>query len=318
MTSRVPADLNVQQLRVFIVLGEELHFGRTAERLSFSQPYVSRSLAALERRIGGRLLDRNTRNVRLTPLGKSFHAEATAVYEDLVRAFDRARSSAAGLHGVLVVGCTTTSAGAALTELVARFETAHPEYRVRLRELPLNHPYDALRSGAVDVLVHWLPEQAPDLEWGPAIEEQEIMLAMRSGHPLSACETVSIEDVADYGLPAMAEVDGPASVAQALWPTETQRGRVVPRHGPACHTMTEVVDSLVRSDLVKPTVISIAHVNAHRRDLAFRSIDDVPPLRLGPIWLTGRKSAAIRTFVAAARRQVGRRTQARHSEAVRS
>ena len=301
MSDRTPTDLNLQQLRVFLVLGDELHFGRAAERLVLSQPYVSRSLAALERRIGGRLMERTSRRVSLTPLGEAFHAELSTAYQDLGRAFDRVRATASGLRGVLVVGCTTTTAGAALTALVSTFEEDHPNYRVRLRELPLNHPYAALHAGAVDVLVFWLPaEQGCDS--GPVIDRQEMVLAMRSGHPLSHRETLSIEDVADYGTPAMAQVAGPASVQRKLWPSETPGGRPVPRYGSPSVTMSEMMDFVARSDAVKPTVVSVANANAHRLDLVFRPIGDLSPLELGPIWQAGRASEPIEALASSARK----------------
>ena len=301
MSDRTPIDLNLQQLRVFLVLGEELHFGRAAERLVLSQPYVSRTLAALERRIGGRLMERTSRRVSLTPLGEAFHTELSTAYHDLGRAFDHARAIASGLSSVLVVGCTTTSAGAALTALVSTFEKDHPDYRVRLRELPLNHPYAALRSGAVDVLVFWLPDEQ-EFDSGPVIDRQEMVLAMRSEHPLSHRETLSIEDVADYGIPAMAQVAGPASVQRKLWPTETPSGRPVPRYGPPSRTMSEVMDFLARSDAVKPTVLSVAQASAHRLDLVFRPIGDLSPLELGPIWQAGRAAEPIEALVSSARK----------------
>ena len=66
----------LQQLRVFLVLGEELHFGRAAERLVLSQPYVSRTLAALEGRVGGKLMERTSRRVSLTRLRGSLPRRA--------------------------------------------------------------------------------------------------------------------------------------------------------------------------------------------------------------------------------------------------
>ncbi|MEU5881228.1 LysR family transcriptional regulator [Spirillospora sp. NPDC047279] len=297
MAKRTPADLNLQQLRVFLVLGQELHFGRAADRLMLTQPYVSRTLASLERRIGGRLLDRTSRRVTLTPLGNSFHVELAKAYDELVRTMERARNSAAELRETLVVGCTTTSAGPALTSLVRDFETSRPQYRVRLHEVPLNHPYQALRTGTIDVLVLWLPDETAEFALGPVIEEQPMVLAMRKGHPLAGRETVSVEELANYGIPAMADVEGPSSVEHALWPSETPGGRPIPRVGPPCRSMSEIVDSLARSDAAKPTSGSVARAHAHRGDLAFVQMDEEPTLRLGPIWPAGRVSNAITALI---------------------
>lgn len=305
MPPRVPVDIPVQQLRIFIVLGEELHFGRTAERLLMTQPHVSRSLTALERKVGGRLLDRTSRRVQLTTLGEHLHAEVTVAYDHVAQALERAQRAAAGVRDTLVVGCTATTAGPAMTALVEEFERTHPAYRVRMRELPLNHPYDALRKGAVDVMVFWLADDAPEFTNGPVIEEQPMVLAMRRGHPLSGQREVSLEALGDYGVPAMADVDGPKTLEHTLYPSVTPTGRPVPRIGPPCRTMSEAIDTLARTDAAKPTGQSVAISNAHRADLVFRPIIDTAPLRLGPLWLRARRSEAVAAFAATAHGQSG-------------
>lgn len=315
MVERTPADLNLQQLRIFLVLGQELHFGRAADRLLLTQPYVSRTLASLERRIGGRLLDRTSRQVRLTPLGRSFHAELTKTYDELARTVQRARDSAAGLRETLVVGCTTTTASSALTCLVRDFETSRPQYQVWLHELPLYLPYRALADGTVDVLVCWLPDETDkwwfrdesghmvldetyNFAYGPVIEEHPTVLVMRAGHPLARRESVSPEELADYGMPDFAGTGPwPASVLRVLWPSETPAGRPIPRVGSRCRSMSEVIDSLARCDAVKPTIVAVARAHAHRGDLAFVQIDGEPTVRLGPMWMKGRASNAVTAFV---------------------
>ena len=300
MPRHAPVDLPVQQLRIFIVLGEELHFGRAAERMVMTQPHVSRSLIALERRVGGRLLDRTSRRVQLTTLGEHLHAELSAAYDHVAQALERAQRAAVGVSDTLVVGCTATTAGPAVTALVEAFEGSHPGYRVRIREVPLNHPYDALRKAAVDVLVFWLADDDPEFSNGPVIEEQPMVLAMRRGHPLSRQKEVTLEALAEYGVPAMAGVDGPKTLEHALYPSVTPTGRPIPRIGSPCRTMSEAIDTLARTDAAKPTGQSLAHSNAHRRDLVFRPIIDAAPLRLGPVWLRARRSEAVSAFAATA------------------
>jgi DNA-binding transcriptional LysR family regulator len=62
--------MDTAEVEVFLVLAEELHFGRTADRLHLPQPRVSRLVASLERRVGGTLFEQTSRRVRLTPLGE--------------------------------------------------------------------------------------------------------------------------------------------------------------------------------------------------------------------------------------------------------
>jgi DNA-binding transcriptional LysR family regulator len=72
--------IELRELRVFVTLAEELHFGRSAERLGLTQSRVSQSLRELEAKLGGRLVYRTSRRVELTPLGERFRADALPVY----------------------------------------------------------------------------------------------------------------------------------------------------------------------------------------------------------------------------------------------
>jgi DNA-binding transcriptional LysR family regulator len=86
--------MDTAEIEVFLVLAEELHFGRTAERLRLPQPRVSRLVAALERRAGGALFERTSRRVRLTPLGQQLASRLRPAYAQLTAALDEARAAA--------------------------------------------------------------------------------------------------------------------------------------------------------------------------------------------------------------------------------
>jgi DNA-binding transcriptional LysR family regulator len=82
------------EIETFLVLAEQLHFGRTAERPRLEQPRVSRLIARLERRVGGALFDRTSRPVRLTPLGGQLCSGLQLVYAGLTAALEGARVAA--------------------------------------------------------------------------------------------------------------------------------------------------------------------------------------------------------------------------------
>src|SRR5438874_2574790 len=84
--------MDTAEIEVFLMLAEELHFGRTAERLRLPQPRVSRLVAALERRAGGALFERTSRRVRLTPLGQQLASQLRPAYAQLTAALDDARA----------------------------------------------------------------------------------------------------------------------------------------------------------------------------------------------------------------------------------
>ena len=96
--------VDTAEIEVFLTLAEELHFGRTAERLRMPQPRVSRLVSALERRVGGALFERTSRRVRLTPLGEQLRDQLQPAYKDLTAALDGARATARDTAGVLRIG----------------------------------------------------------------------------------------------------------------------------------------------------------------------------------------------------------------------
>ena len=99
------------QVEAFLALADELHFGRAAERLHVSQPRVSRLIASLERQAGGKLFERTSRKVTLTPLGQQFQAELQPGHEQMRAALDHARRSTRATAGHLRLGTLVTIGG---------------------------------------------------------------------------------------------------------------------------------------------------------------------------------------------------------------
>ena len=98
--------MDMAQAEAFLSVAGELHFGRAAHQLRVSQPRVSRLIATLERQVGGKLFERTSRRVTLTPLGRQFLAELEPGYAQMQAAFGRARRAARETAGTLRIGCT--------------------------------------------------------------------------------------------------------------------------------------------------------------------------------------------------------------------
>ena len=107
--------VDMAQAEAFLAVAEELHFGHAAGKLRVSQPRISRLVAALEREVGGKLFERTSRRVALTPLGEQFHALLLPGYAQMQTALARARHAAREAAGLLRIGCLVTLAGPALT-----------------------------------------------------------------------------------------------------------------------------------------------------------------------------------------------------------
>jgi DNA-binding transcriptional LysR family regulator len=278
--------VDLTQVRTFLVLADELHFGRAAERLGLSQPRVSRLMTALEREVGGALFDRTTRRVRLTPLGAGLREGWQHGYGQLEATLDHARTAARQPEGVLRIGITLTTGGTALTSLVRAFTAAYPGCEVRLLETGVWDLYGALRRDDIDILVSWLAVDEPDLTTGPAIEHRARALAVSRDHPLTARRSASVEDLADYET----VTPPPGAFYDALIPPNTPSGRPVGRTR-AVGGLHETLALVASGQIVHPTVAGLPL--AQRSDIALLPIGDLPPLRLGLIWCTTHENARI-------------------------
>ncbi|MFK4064692.1 LysR family transcriptional regulator [Streptomyces sp. NPDC029674] len=283
--------LEIRELECFLVLAEELHFGRAGERLYVSQSRVSQLLAALERRIGARLLERTSRRVALTTLGERFLAELRPSYDELASVVGRARAAARGVEGTLRIGFQGT-ADDRLMGAIAAFQERHPSCDTEIVEIPFSDPFGAVRQGAVDAAIVLLPVDEPDLVLGPVFSSERQTVAVSVRHAFAGRESLAAAELA--GTPLIAAT----APAPAYW-----REAHAPSGGapaPAVRTLQEGL-TLVAADrgamlLCRPT----AEYHG-RKDVAFVPVDGLPDSVLGMVWHRDGETERVREFARAVR-----------------
>ncbi len=289
--------MDMAQAEAFLSVAGELHFGRAAHQLRVSQPRVSRLIATLERQVGGKLFERTSRRVTLTPLGRQFLAELEPGYAQMQAAFGRARRAARETAGTLRIGCTAFVASPAVSRLVEEISTRHPGCEVTVCEVTMWEPYAALRRGEIDVLVDWLVVDEPDLTAGPVIEYRDRVLAVGRRHRLAPRESISVEELANEDTNELPP-SYPAALGDAITPRFTPSGRPIRRSQPT-HSADDVLTLIARDRIVHPTMASIPPFA--RDDITLIPIRDLPPMPLGLIWRTAHENARIRALADAAR-----------------
>src|SRR5438309_5099875 len=129
--------IELREIRVFLTLAEELHFGRTAERLHLTQSRVSQTLRSLETRLGARLLDRTSRRIALTSAGQRLRSELDPAYKELLGVLDRFAGANQPMAGVVRLGIVHHAAiGPRLLRAIDVYEARHPQCKVEIVELP--------------------------------------------------------------------------------------------------------------------------------------------------------------------------------------
>ncbi|WP_051079487.1 LysR family transcriptional regulator [Amycolatopsis methanolica] len=259
-------DVERRDIEFFLVLAEELHFGRTVELLRVSQARVSQTIRTLERRIGARLFDRTSRRVALTAIGQRLRDEVAPAHRQIQEAFERARAAGRERNTVLRLGF----AAPAVADLIAhRLETVRAQgFRVQVKEAAFNDPLRSRRDGDVGALVTLLPEP------GVVVHTEPLVLAVAARHPFARKESVSLEDLARD------------TVLRALWPPRlpwtTPAGRPI-ELGRAPETIQELFLAVEAGEGISPLA---EHATRYfpRPNLAFVPFSDAPPVEWSLAW----------------------------------
>jgi len=202
--------MKLRQLRYFIVLAEELHFGRAAQRLAITQPPLSGAIKALEDELGAILFERSSKRVALTPAGMALRAEAQQVIERMQRATAAVHAVSKGFQGRLEIGITGTMLYREPPHIVQRFQATMPGIEVLLRELSSTQQIDELLRGQLDagfINATSVPPQLASL----ALANDTCLCCLPSQHPLAACDTVSLAQLAHESFVMFAREAAPIS-----------------------------------------------------------------------------------------------------------
>src|SRR5688572_23721093 len=174
----------LEQLRGFVAVAEELHFGRAAARLRMTQPPLSRQIQKLEAAIGVLLLDRDNRRVTLTPAGEAFLREARRMLTIAEAAPDVAQRVSSGTRGLVRIGFTAASTFGILGRLLNELERMLPEVRIELSEMVTRQQVAALAAEDLDLGLARPPFDA-DLFDSRLLHREALLLAVPADHRLA-------------------------------------------------------------------------------------------------------------------------------------
>ena len=183
--------MEFRHLRYFLVLSDELHFGRAAQRLSITQPPLSLNIQQLESSVGARLFDRDSKGVRLTAAGAAFRDAARALLAKADEAGLLAREVQAGAVGRLRVGFVGSVLFRGLPQWVERFQASHPRIEVSLSELNSQEQIDALLHDQLDLgFIH--TRRVPDALATAFVQAEPFLCCLPAGHALAKRRKIAL------------------------------------------------------------------------------------------------------------------------------
>jgi DNA-binding transcriptional LysR family regulator len=186
--------MDLRQLRCFIAVAEELHFGRAAERLGLAPPALSRQISALEDELGVSLLTRTTRQVALTRAGLIMLEEAKAILVRMERASRSVREASLASSKVLRVGAIDAASSSFVPEALVTFRSRHPGIEIKFVEAMTAPLVQMLEAGKLDLALLRPPRKPTDCAFEILRVERPIVVLGES-HPLAAREHLTMQDL---------------------------------------------------------------------------------------------------------------------------
>lgn len=181
--------MELKHLRSFVILAQELHFGRAAQRLSIVQPALSMQIKALEDELGARLFDRDRHSVSLSETGRVFLPEAQATLHQSGRALDIARASGRGEVGRLRIAFVSSVLPYVLPQLIRTLHQRYPRIELDLKDMASPEQMRLLREDQLDFAMIRLPISMPGIHTSPILREP-FVVAMPGDHALADFDVV--------------------------------------------------------------------------------------------------------------------------------
>jgi DNA-binding transcriptional LysR family regulator len=187
--------MDLHHLKYFVVLSEELHFGRAAQRLHMAQPPLSQRIKDLEKELGVLLFHRRRTGVELSEAGALLLEHARGVLDHVAMAQESMRRIRPGASGILQVAVPPDTNPVALSTMVSFFAASAPDVLLNLHELTTVEQVERLRDGELDVAVVRHPLSSVGFESGP-LYSRALGVVLNASHPLASLSSVPLGDLA--------------------------------------------------------------------------------------------------------------------------
>ena len=288
-------NVELRQLRYFVAVAEEMHFGHAARRLHMTQPPLSQAIQALEAQLGTPLFSRTRRSVALTAAGQTLLPEVQRLLQQVEGLASLAQSAAAGESGRLSIAFVPMADYSVLPTALREFRTALPSVHLDLQEATTDIQIELLASGRIDIgfLLPPLPDKLKaDVDYLPLTSEP-LLLALPEG-TANTKTRLSLKRCADLPLIIFPRRMSPAFHDQIL--ACLRDAGLSPRIGQEAIQMQTIV-SLVSAGMgfaLVPQSVS----NMKRPGVEYRTMQETSPwVEIGLAWRRDNASPVLSAFL---------------------
>jgi DNA-binding transcriptional LysR family regulator len=290
-------NIELRQLRYFIAVAEESHFGRAAVRLHMTQPPLSQTIQSLEAALGTPLFARTKRSVALTPAGIALLPEARRILQQANALPDLARRAASGESGLLSLSFVSSADYSVLPPLLREFRERYPLVQIDLREATTDVQLEDLMQGRIDagLLIPPLHDKArAELDYVTVLSEPLILAVPQGLKALRGKKSVSLKAVADMPL-----IIFPRRIAPAFHDAIVGCFRdagLTPRIGQEAiqmQTIVGLVSAGMGIALVPQSVSNLKRPGVEYKSLSNKTVS----VETGLAWRRDNLSPVLRTFL---------------------
>jgi len=299
--------MELRHLRYFIIVAEERHITRAAERLNMQQPPLSQQIRALERELGFELFKRHPKGVDLTAGGLVFLDEARVILARVEQGSLKASRAAHGIEGTLVIGFTSSAAAHPLIPRIIRaYREQYPGVELSIKEGSAREVTEDTTEKRIDIGILRAPVSAPESLTFHRLLNEEMLMALPVGHALlkGPEPNISMIDLKDERFILVRRPGAPGMYANLI--KACQNAGFKPNIAFEVERMLTNVSLVAAGEGI--SVVPASMRDVHRESVVYCRMRDARPRLLAPITLVRRAfnpSAPLQNFISLARELAG-------------
>jgi DNA-binding transcriptional LysR family regulator len=286
--------MEMRQLRYFIAVAEELHFGRAAERVNICQPPLSQQIKNLEEELGTQLFHRKNKRISLTEAGTAFLEDAKEILRRVDTAVEKVRGIGRGVVGQISLGLVLPAMDTFVPDAIRAFRSHYPMVEIQLSEMGTLAQVAALRANSIHMGIMRLFQHDATGFIVEKIVEEPYVLAIPSGHRLASLDAVPLGALDGEPLIFFPRRSHPA-LHDKIVACFSAAGSTPVIAQEATTKFTSI--ALVAAGLGVALVPASAQKQS-RPGVAYRPIaGDIPTVELSLVWRAETETAALRNLI---------------------